>query len=308
MRRNCNLVAVVLMLSLAVAAGGCAARFAEFEVSSLDVSPEVCESGDKVTVSATLVNTGNARGDHVAELLVNGAVEQTQTFTVEPGASQSLSFALVKDEAGSYTVQLEGLTASFTVLKSAQFIVSDLIINPPEAEVGEEVMVTVNVKNVGEVEGIYTGTLEIDGTDVEKKEVTVAGGTTETLTFTVAREVGPSCNIEIGGLTGTLVIKEAVKKLQVLNMNGYRYDRSYKIEGTVRNVSTVPLHDVKFEVSLYDEDGALITTLSAPVQPSTIEVWDTAHCLVVAGGETRPVSYIYGFVLPSGEPVYVTAE
>jgi hypothetical protein len=169
-------------------------------------------------------------------------------------------------------------------------------------------MVTVRVKNVGEAEGIYTGTLKIDGTEVKSKDVTVAGGSTQILTFTVVREVGPSCNIEIDELTGTLVIKEAVKKLLVLRMNGARYDRSYKIEGTVKNVGTVPLHDVQFAVALYEEDGSLFNALSAPIEPSTVEVGETAHCMVVAGGATRPYNYNYGFFLPSGEPIDVTLE
>jgi len=72
------------MLSLAVAAVGCAAKF---EVSLLNVSPEVCLPDNPVIVSATLTNTGGAKGDYVTELLVNGTIEQTQAFALEPEVS-----------------------------------------------------------------------------------------------------------------------------------------------------------------------------------------------------------------------------
>jgi hypothetical protein len=100
--------------------------------------------------------------------------------------------------------------ASAPVLKPAEFIVSDLVISPIEAEVWEEVTVTAKVTNIGEVEGTYTVTLKIDGVEVDTKEATIAGGIAETMTFTVLRDVGPTCNIEIDGLTQTLKIKEGV--------------------------------------------------------------------------------------------------
>ena len=124
----------MLLVALLICGGltGCAR--AKFELSSLDISPEVCVLGDTVMVSATLANTGSAKGDYVAELLVNDVMEQTQTFALEPAASQSVSFTLIKDEPGRYVVQVGELTASFTVLGA-----SNLKVSPSEVEVDQPV-------------------------------------------------------------------------------------------------------------------------------------------------------------------------
>ncbi len=213
MLRICNLLIVVLVLSLAVAPVGCAARFAEFAVSSLDVSPEICLCGDPVVASATLVNSGNAKGDYVAELLVNGAVEQTQTFTVEPGASQSLSFTLTKSEPGSYVVKLEELTASLTVEKSvkpAEFEVVGLDIAPNRVAVGGEATITITIENVGEAEGTYKGILLLDGTVHHTTDVTLAGGAAKSVSVVASKDSPGSYKIEIGGREAILEVIQTI--------------------------------------------------------------------------------------------------
>ena len=91
MKRISNLLIALLVLSLAVGAVGCGAKFV---LSSIDVSPEACLTGDAVVVSATLTNGGNAEGEYVAELSVNGVTEQNETLTLGPKSSQPLSFTL----------------------------------------------------------------------------------------------------------------------------------------------------------------------------------------------------------------------
>ena len=69
---------------------------------------------------------------------------------------------------------------------------------------------TATVENIGEVEGTYTASFRIDGEEVETQDVAVAGGAAETVAFSFIRDVGPSCDIEIDGLTQTVALKEGV--------------------------------------------------------------------------------------------------
>jgi len=210
MKRICNLLIVVLMLSLAVGAVGCAAKF---EVSSLQVLPEVCLAGDTVMVSATLANTGNAVGDYVTELLVNDAMEETQTFTLEPGSSQSLSFTLIKSEPGRYAIQLAELTASFTVLG-----VSNLKVSPSQVEAHQPVTVTADLQNTAETQATYHCCLACQGKEVEVKDITVAGGSIEKVTFTLSQATSGMYNIELLGLSDSFkVLKPA--KFKVVNLD-----------------------------------------------------------------------------------------
>jgi len=199
------------MLSLAVGAVGCAAKF---ELSSLDVSPEVCFPGDTVAVSATLANNGNAKGDYVAELLVNGATEQLQNYTLEPGSSESLSFTLSRGELGGYEVQLGELTESFTVLGA-----TNLTISPSQVLIDEPVTIAADLQNVAETRATYHCCLACEGKEVEAKDIVVAGDSTEKVAFTLSQAASGRYRVELLGLSGSYkVLKPADIKLVNLDV------------------------------------------------------------------------------------------
>lgn len=94
------------------------------------------------------------------------------------------------------------------------------------------------------------------------------------------------------------------KELFVMWVEGvYSGTTGYHIEGSVRNTGTVPLHDIRIEVSLYDSDGTLIRTEGDALYPSPITVGEVAHFRLefqqVRGLET----YSYRFVSSSGESI-----
>ena len=160
-------------------------------------------------------------------------------------------------------------------LKPAEFTVSDLAISPIEAEVWEDVTVTAKVTNIGEVEGTYTATLKIDGAEVETKEITLAGGTAETMTFTFLRDVGPSCDIEVDGLIETLTIKEGV--LPTLSI-GDRWVSKVLLEGieyeTILEVTSDDIVDGKdcyvMEGSIEPPMRGMISSVSITVDKATM--------------------------------------
>jgi len=254
------------MLSLTVGAVGCAAKF---EVSSLEVSPEVCLAGDTVMVSATLANTGNAVGDYVTELLVNDAMEETQTFTLEPGSSQSLSFTLIKDEPGRYAVQLGELTASFTVLG-----VSNLKVSPSRVEVDQPVTVTTDLQNAGETQATYHCCLVCQGKEVEAKDITVAGGSIEKVTFTLSQATSGMYKVELLGLSGSFkVLMPAEFKVVNLDIapNPVKVGEETTITATIANIGEAT---GTYKATLL-VDGLVHDTMDA----------------TLAGGARKPVSF-----------------
>jgi hypothetical protein len=48
-------------------------------------------------------------------LTINGALEQTKTVTLAPSASDTVTFTVTKEEPGSYTISVDGLTKEFSV-------------------------------------------------------------------------------------------------------------------------------------------------------------------------------------------------
>ena len=91
--------------------------------------------------------------------------------------------------------------------KPAEFEVISTTLSPSEATVDQQVIVSVEIKNVGDEEGTYKAILAIDGVEVENKEITIAGGETNIVTFTVVKEIAGTYAIEVGGLTKSLQVK-----------------------------------------------------------------------------------------------------
>jgi len=88
---------------------------AAFSVSDLSIEPAEVEPDEEVTISALVTNTGGSQGSYQLVLMINGKQEEDETVTIPAGSSQSVTFNITGDEAGSYTVAVDGLSGSFTV-------------------------------------------------------------------------------------------------------------------------------------------------------------------------------------------------
>ena len=93
----------------------------------------------------------------------------------------------------------------------AAFLVSNLSVQPLEVESRESVTITVSVDNTGETEGSFTVVLTINGIKEAEKSVTIAGGNTKDVTFTVTKEEAESYSIVIDGLTTSFTVVAPVK-------------------------------------------------------------------------------------------------
>jgi len=93
-------------------------RPAEFEFSDFSVSPSEVEEGGEVEVSVEVANTGEEEGSIVVELGLDGSVAETETVTLSGGAAETVSFT-VTEGVGAHTVDIGGLTGSFTVSEPA---------------------------------------------------------------------------------------------------------------------------------------------------------------------------------------------
>jgi len=88
---------------------------AEFEVSSLKVYPSETFVGGNVTVSVDVKNVGNAAGIYECTLAIDGVDVETKEVTLSSGEVKTVTYTIVKGTEGNYTVQIDELTAVFTV-------------------------------------------------------------------------------------------------------------------------------------------------------------------------------------------------
>lgn len=100
-----------------------------------------------------------------------------------------------------------------------------------------------DVTNVGKAAGTYTVTLTIDSIPLETKDVIILSGTSEKVTFSVAKEVIGDYTAGVSGLTRAIhVVKPAefvVPNLQVVlapeSREGY-----YRITMDIENIGALP--------------------------------------------------------------------
>jgi len=93
---------------------------AAFTASALKVYPPEADIGEAVIIGVLVTNTGELEGSYALTLTVNGEVAETRELTLA-GGSQTVVFSTAGDEAGTYSVDINGLEGSFTVLEAPFF-------------------------------------------------------------------------------------------------------------------------------------------------------------------------------------------
>lgn len=184
-------------------------RPAEFQLVSLEVTPEILAFGDEATATVQVCNTGEVEGCYTCILEIADLTIKPKEVTLAGGATDSVSFTFIPKKAGSHEVTVGGLTQTIEVLRPASFSVSPYFFNviPNPAEPGSSVTVTVDVENKGDIEGTDIVTLEVDGEEVESREVTIGPGETETVEFTpFARDNPGEYTVRVKGEWRTLIV------------------------------------------------------------------------------------------------------
>ncbi|GAF72906.1 unnamed protein product, partial [marine sediment metagenome] len=186
----------------------------EFAATNLVITPIEAETGEAITISADITNRSNTAGTYAITLWIDDTVEAGKDVSLEAGETTPVSFTVIRDVADSYQVRLDRLFGSFDVTEAieapAAFAVSDLSITPAEVDIGKEVTIGVLIANTGDLTGSYEVTLEIDNVVVSTKEVTLAGGTSQRVTFTATKDVAGTYSVDVSGLTGSFTVEEEV--------------------------------------------------------------------------------------------------
>jgi hypothetical protein len=96
--------------------------------------------------------------------------------------------------------------------RPATFTLTDLTVNPMEAYIGDTVQVSVNVTNVGDVEGNTTYNFEINGAVKDSINVTLASGGSQLLEFSDSEMAAGNYSVKIGDLTSSQMSSFIVKE------------------------------------------------------------------------------------------------
>jgi len=92
---------------------------AAFTTSNLSVSPSEVNIGESVTISVLVTNTGDVAGSYEVPLKIDDLVVASEEVSLAAGDSQTVTFTAAKDVTGSHSVNVNGLSGSFTVKEEA---------------------------------------------------------------------------------------------------------------------------------------------------------------------------------------------
>ena len=182
----------------------------EFQVSGLQVSPATVTPGQVVTISVTVENVGSDAGMYALTLRIDGTTEQTEKLSLTPGQSRTAQWTASRTQEKTYSVDVNGLTESFTVstpsLPPAAFTVSNLQVTPATVEPGSQVIVTVSVSNAGGQSGSTMVELKVNGVVADTKTITLNPGASTTATFSVTKDASGIYTVAVGNLTGSFTV------------------------------------------------------------------------------------------------------
>jgi len=186
---------------------------AELLLTNLVTSRDEAEIGDTITVSVKAGNIGDETGEFSLELFVNNQKRETKSIQLDGNENTLVQFEIVENSEGDYEVKIGTLTTLFRITSNAQsakpaeFQVTSLTVNPSSVLVDEVVEIAVKVTNVGEVTGSYTVNLKIDGTQLNTRDVTLAGQATEVVEFEVSETSSGTYIVEVNSQSGTFIVE-----------------------------------------------------------------------------------------------------
>jgi len=116
-----------------------------------------------------------------------------------------IDILIVASASGVYLyLQAEGLIVAPP--QQATFTITNLTINPKQAEIFEPVLVTVNVTNIGGEQGEYIANLTVNNILEENQTIILPAGESTLAEFTVFKEVEGNYTIQVADLTSSLTL------------------------------------------------------------------------------------------------------
>ena len=94
------------------------APLVDFRVTNLQIYPAEVNPGEEVTVTVLVTNVGRERGSYDVVLKINGSIETVKTITLSGGESTEVKFKILKENLGTYNIEIAGLKGEFRVKKS----------------------------------------------------------------------------------------------------------------------------------------------------------------------------------------------
>ncbi|MBM3173990.1 MAG: transglutaminase domain-containing protein [Chloroflexi bacterium] len=198
------LLGVLIMTSLLAACAKPAP--AAFEVVSLQVLPSEVMPGEPVIVNVEVENVGGVEGNYEVELRVNAVKVQTRVITLGPKEAKIFTFELVKDIPGRYSIQVDDLSEYLHVLKPADFVADNLLVLPTYPKLRQNVTITADLSNFGDVEDSCSVKLLFNEQTIEERKIKVTPGASEKVIISFSTDKAGRYTIDVANLHVTFMV------------------------------------------------------------------------------------------------------
>ena len=185
-------------------------KAAEFTVTDLAINPLEAEVFEPVLVSVNVTNIGDVQGEYVANLTINGVLEENQTVLVLGQNFTMVEFTVIKEAEGNYTVEVGGLSGSITFNAppptASKIALSKLSLNPYEVWPDETVTATVTATNQGSEPESLSVRLMVDSLLVDRKTIELAARESTIVEFTFNATTEGKHTFNVNALSGTFTV------------------------------------------------------------------------------------------------------
>jgi hypothetical protein len=204
-------------------------RPAAFSVDNLEVSQDEIELGQSVTIKVSVTNSGDLEETYPVNLKVNGEITSSRDVVVDGNSETSVSFTLVPDTVGVYTLEVNGLSTSLTVksapsgvnnvLNPAAFHILSLSVKPSEVYFGGKVTISIEVENSGDIEGTYTVTFKINNKVASIQNVDLPAHSKYNVEYIASGNNPGTFNVDVNGETGLFTVRSDAKIPEIKKIN-----------------------------------------------------------------------------------------
>ncbi len=187
-----------------------------FSIKEMAVSQQSVITGQEVIITLTVNNSGISSGDYTLNLMIDGQNKESRKILLGPGASHEVRFRLVAGAAGTYEINLNGTKAQLTVKSSsgqtpeALLGLSNLSISPEKTQPGNRITISAHVENTNENEATRKISLNLNNSVIENRIITVAGKSSQQISFTTYQSQPGRYEIGLEGLSGSFTITAPV--------------------------------------------------------------------------------------------------
>jgi hypothetical protein len=166
--------------------------------------------GEPILLSANVTNVGEESGNYSVNLTINNVLKGNQTILLSGGNSSIVEFTDTEDAEGNYTVEIGGLTGSFKIKPAPPTVsnirLSNIVISPYEAWVGETINATVTASNPGGEPDSLSVRLMVDDSLIETKRIQLDARESATVEFLFNVTTEGKHSVKVNTLTGSFVI------------------------------------------------------------------------------------------------------